>query len=326
MYIKDLKFSLWADFIERDYLDNEFKNLINDGIINGATSNPAIFKNAILTSSAYKEQLKSLSSLSAKEKYEALAIYDIKKAANILKPLYDANDDGYVSIEVDPYLCDDAQSTIAEGKRLFKEINCKNVMIKVPATDAGYEAMKELTSLGIPVNATLIFKKSQAISCAKAFEAGVKKYGSKVDTVISIFVSRVDRALDATLSQNGVDVALSGIYNTADIYEEIESMNVDGCRALFASTGVKDDSLVAHYYIEELLAYNSVNTAPIDTIKAFNKNGKTDKKLPISQEVIQAHFEKVKNTGINFEEILDKQIEGGLESFKDAFKDILEAL
>ena len=326
MYIKDLKFSLWADFIERDYLDNEFKDLITNGVINGATSNPAIFKNAILNSSAYREQLSSLDSLTPKEKYEAVAIYDIQKAADILKPLYDKDDDGYVSIEVDPYLCDDAEATTLEGKRLFAEIERKNVMIKVPATEAGYTAMEELTSCGIPVNATLIFKKEQAVACARAFESGVKKYGSKVDTVISVFVSRVDRALDEKLAENGVDVALSGIYNSADIYAEVQSMNVTGCRTLFASTGVKDDSLPPHYYIEKLLAYNSVNTAPVDTIKAFNANGAKDSALPISPKTIEEHFVRVKNLGIDFEAVLDKQISDGLESFKDAFKDILESL
>ncbi len=326
MYIKDLKFSLWADFIERDYLDNEFKELINRGVINGATSNPAIFKNAILNSDAYKEQLESLSALSPKEKYEAVAIYDIQKAADILKPLYDENDDGYVSIEVDPYLCDDAEATIAEGKRLFDEIGRENVMIKIPATEAGYIAMQELTSNGIPVNATLIFKKEQAEACAKAFEAGVKKYGSKVDTVISVFVSRVDRALDDQLVEKGVDVALSGIYNSADIYSQIQSMNVEGCRTLFASTGVKDDSLPAHYYIEKLLAFNSVNTAPIDTIKAFDENGLKDSILPISAKITQEHFSKIKSLGIDFDAVLDKQVSDGLEAFKDAFKDILESL
>jgi len=326
MYIEDLKFSLWADFIERDYLDGEFKELINDGIINGATSNPAIFKNAILNSSAYKTQLASLDGLSAKEKYEAVAIFDIQKASDILNPLFEKGDDGYVSIEVDPFLCDDAEATIAEGKRLFKTIDRKNVMIKVPATKAGYIAMQELVSCGIPVNATLIFKKSQAISCAKAFASGVEKFGSKVDTVISIFVSRVDRALDATLSKKGIAVALSGIYNTADIYATIEEMKVLGCRALFASTGVKDDSLSAHYYIEELLAYNSVNTAPIDTIKAYKANGLKDAKLPIPQEKIAKHFEAVKDAGIDFDAVLDKQIVDGLGAFKDAFRDILETL
>lgn len=326
MYLKDLKFSLWADFIERNYLDNEFKELIEEGIINGATSNPAIFKNAILSSSAYKEQLSSLGSLSPKEKYEAVAIYDIQKASDILKPLYDAGDDGYVSIEVDPYLCDDANGTIEEGKRLFAQINRKNVMIKVPATDAGYVAMRELVGCGIPVNATLIFKKEQAVSCAEAFREGVAKNGSKVDTVISVFVSRVDRALDEELSKGGVDVALSGIYNSANIYAEVEKMGVEGCRTLFASTGVKDDSLPAHYYIEKLLAYNSVNTAPVDTIKAFHKNGVKRSALPISTQIIEGHFEKISGLGIDFNAVLDKQISDGLKSFKDAFKDILESL
>lgn len=326
MYIEDLKFSLWADFIERDYLENEFKELIEKKIINGATSNPAIFKNAILNSPAYKEQLATLDGLSAKEKYEAVAKFDIQKAADILKPLYESGDDGYVSIEVDPFLCDDAKATIAEGKRLFKEIDRKNVMIKVPATEAGYIAMEELTSSGIPVNATLIFSKSQAIACAKAFEAGVKKFGAKVDTVISIFVSRVDRALDKELAKYGITVALSGIYNSADIYAQIESMNVLGTRALFASTGVKDDSLPAHYYIEKLLAYNSVNTAPIDTIKAFHANSSSNAALPIDQEVIDQHFQKIKDAGIDFDAMIETQISDGLNAFKDAFQEILEAL
>jgi len=326
MYIKELKFSLWADFIERDYLDGEFIELINAKTINGATSNPAIFKNAILNSPAYKEQLSTLTDLTPKQKYEALAIFDIKKAAEVLLPLYEARDDGYVSIEVDPFLSNDAKGTISEGKRLYTEIGRPNIMIKVPATDAGYEAMEALVSEGIAVNATLIFKKDQAISCAKAFEAGVKKYGKKVDTVISIFVSRVDRAIDATLSKAGVEESLTGIYNTADIYETIEDLNVLGCRALFASTGVKGDSLPSHYYIEKLLAYNSVNTAPVDTIKAYVKDGTTNKALPISKEVIKSHMQKIKDAGIDLEKVLDDQITDGLVAFEEAFRDILENL
>lgn len=326
MYIEDLKFSLWADFIERDYLDREFKELIAKKIINGATSNPAIFKNAILNSPAYKEQLSSLGNISPKEKYEAVAIYDITKAADILRPLYNEGDDGFVSIEVDPSLCDDAKATIAEGKRLFKTINRPNVMIKVPATEAGYEAMEELTSVGIPVNATLIFKKSQAISCANAFKRGTYKYAKEVKTVISIFVSRVDRALDEKLKGLGIEEALSGIYNSAEIYATIEQMQVKGCRALFASTGVKGDSLEADYYIEKLLAFNSVNTAPVETIMAFHANRTTKSALPIDQKIINEHFMKLSNAGVDFEAVLDKQIADGLEAFKDAFKEILESL
>jgi transaldolase len=326
MYIEDLKFSLWADFIERDYLDNEFKELISRGVINGATSNPAIFKNAILNSPAYKEQLSTLDGLSAKEKYEAVAIFDIQKAADVLKPLFDRGDDGYVSIEVDPFLCDDAKATIDEGKRLYKEINRENVMIKVPATEAGYKAMRALTSEGIAVNATLIFSKSQALSCAEAFKEGVEVYGKSVKSVISVFVSRVDRAIDAKLKEHGVPTAQSGIYNSADIYSAVEEMSVEGCRVLFASTGVKDDSLEADYYIENLLAFNSVNTAPIDTIKAFEKNSVVKSALPIDAEVIEAHFKKVAEAGVDFDVMIQTQIEDGLSQFKDAFSEILKAL
>ncbi len=327
MYIEDLKFSLWADFIERDYLENEFKDLIAKNIINGATSNPAIFKSAILTSPAYKTQLASIpKSTSAKKKYEAVAIYDIQKAADILHPLFEKGDDGYVSIEVDPFLCDDAKATIEEGKRLFQEIGRENVMIKVPATDAGYIAMQELTAAGIPVNATLIFKKEQALQCMDAFKKGAQSYGKNVDTVISIFVSRVDRALDAQLMQKNIAVALTGIYNSARIYDAIEKEALSKCRALFASTGVKDDSLPAHYYIEKLLAYNSVNTAPVDTIKAFDANGKREKALPIDTEVVASHMRLLQENGIDLDATLDKLIADGLDAFKDAFKEILEAL
>ncbi|SFV65015.1 Transaldolase [hydrothermal vent metagenome] len=326
MYIEDIKFSLWADFIEREYLDNEFKVLLEKGIINGATSNPAIFKNAILNSDAYIDQLKLLEGMSAKEKYEALAIYDIQKAADILKPLFDRGDDGYVSIEVDPYLCDDTAATIAEGKRLFARIARENVMIKVPATEAGYEAMEALSAEGIPLNATLVFKKEQALRSAEAFKKGSAKYGKKVDTVISIFVSRVDRALDALLLKHNIAPALTGIYNSSAIYRAIEEMQVSGCRALFASTGVKDDSLPAYYYVEKLLAYNSVNTAPIDTIKAFDAEGKKEKALPIDQNIVNGHFEKLKEVGIDLDGVLQKQIDDGLEAFKEAFTEILEAL
>lgn len=326
MYIEDLKFSLWADFIERDYLDKGFKELIESKIINGATSNPAIFKNAILNSPAYKEQLSTLDGLSPKQKYEAVAIFDIKKAAEILKPLYDKGDDGYVSIEIDPFLCDDAEGSIAEGKRLYAEIARPNVMIKVPATTAGFVVMEELVAEKIPVNATLIFTKDQAISCAKAFEAGSKRSGEAVDTVISVFVSRVDRAIDEELAKKGVEVSLSGIYNSADIYNAIEDLNVEKCRTLFASTGVKGDSLAPQYYIENLLAYNSVNTAPIETIDAYVSMGLREKALPISEKVINEHFTKVKAAGIDMNDVYAKQISDGLSAFKDAFQDILENL
>ena len=324
MYLVEARFALWADFIERTFLDEGFKDLIEKGIINGATSNPAIFKNAILTSPAYKEQLSTLSDLSPKEKYEALAIYDIQKAADILRPLYDAGDDGYVSIEVDPFLCDDTEATIAEGIRLHGSINRPNVMIKVPATEAGYGAMEALASQGIPVNATLIFSGDQALKCARAFDKASKK--SSVDTVISVFVSRIDRAIDETLRSHGVRSGLMGIVNAADIYNRVEALGIPKCRVLFASTGVKGDEFRASYYIDELLAPNSVNTAPIATIDAYVSGGDRTLKLPMSTGTIEEHQKSVAAAGVEMDTIIAQQIEEGLEAFKVAFTEILNAL
>lgn len=326
MIIPESRFSLWADFIERTFLDEEFKELIEKGIINGATSNPAIFKNAILTSPAYKEQLSTLTALSPKEKYEALAIFDIQKAADILRPLYDEGDDGYVSIEVDPFLCDDTQATIAEGVRLHQTIGRPNVMIKVPATEAGYAAMEALASQGIAVNATLIFSMYQALKCAKAFERAASKGTKIVDTVISVFVSRIDRAIDETLRAKEVKTGHMGILNAAEIYTEVQALKVPQCRVLFASTGVKGNELRASYYIDELLAPNSVNTAPIDTIKAYVQRGDHRMKLPIPVQVIDAHRIHVSQAGVDTSKVIAQQIEEGLEAFKAAFSEILSTL
>lgn len=324
MYLAEARFALWADFIERTFLEEGFKELISKGIINGATSNPAIFKSAILTSPAYKEQLSSLAHLSPKEKYEAVAIYDIQSAADILRPLYDVGDDGYVSIEVDPFLCDDASATIEEGIRLYTGINRPNVMIKVPATEAGYTAMEALASRGIAVNATLIFSVEQALKCAKAFERASHK--ASVDTVISVFVSRIDRAIDEALREKGVKTGWMGIVNAADIYNRVEALSVPRCRVLFASTGVKGDEYRASYYIDELLAPNSVNTAPIGTIEAYVKGGDRAVKLPLAQRLIDEHTAAVRNAGVDMAQVIQTQIDEGLEAFKIAFKDILDAL
>ena len=325
MYIESINFSLWADFIERDYLDGGFKELIDKKIINGATSNPAIFKNAILTSPAYKKQLNTLTG-SAKQKYEALAITDIQKAADILKPLYDADDDGFVSIEVDPNLCDDAEGTIAEGKRLFAAINRENVMIKVPATEAGFKAMEALTAEGIHVNATLVFSLSDAMSCARAFAKGVERSPKKCSTVISVFVSRVDRLLDEKIKAAGLPAGKLGIYNAARIYNIITTMMVPNCRVLFASTGVKGDAYTPSYYVDELIGSSCVNTAPIETINAFVEHGDVREKLPLNEEEINVHLAGLEQVKIDFDAALNELKEDGLVQFKEAFAEILKEL
>ncbi len=326
MYIKSLQFSLWADFIEREYLDTTFRDLITRGIINGATSNPTIFKNAILTSKAYQKQIASLSNLPPKEKYEAIAIYDIQKAADILYPLFKQKDDGYVSIEVDPFLCDDAKATMQEAKRLYALIDRDNVMIKVPATPAGYEAMEELVASSIAVNATLVFSKEQAVFCAKAFQRGLARARVNVDTVISVFVSRIDRILDTLLKVKNLPCAVAGIYNASIIYETIEAMHIKRCKVLFASTGVRGDDLKPSYYIEKLLAFNSINTAPIKTIEAFIENKNHHSHLPIDRNITDKFFTDLQKNDIDFDAVLEELIKDGLQSFQSAFAEILENL
>jgi transaldolase len=330
MVDRDIGFSLWLDFVERDFLKNEFGSLIEKGIINGATSNPSIFASAITSSPAYADQLKGLEGKSPKEKYEALAIQDIKTAAQVLRHAYDDGNDGYISIEVDPFLSNDTQGTIEEGKRLFNTIGEPNVMIKVPATEAGYEAMTELVSTGISVNATLVFSPSQARKCLKAIKKGLDTFdasgGGRCEAVISVFVSRCDRLLDKGLESEGLDVAKTGIYNAAKIYNMIESNHTPSVRTLFASTGVKGDDLPVDYYMRELLAPHSVNTAPLATIEAYIAKKAPEPKFPIDNSIIDGYFTKLQDNGFDMQEVYKELLDAGLKAFEDAFEDMLNKL
>ncbi len=330
MVNKDIGFSLWLDFVERDYLKNEFSKLIKEGIINGATSNPAIFASAITTSPAYKEQLAALEGKPAKEKYEALAIDDIRTAAQALRSSYDAGNDGYISIEVDPFLSNDTGGTIEEGKRLFAAIDEPNVMVKVPATEAGYAAMTELLSTGISVNATLIFSSKQAQKCLKSMKKGLDAFeasgGGRCEAVISVFVSRFDRLLDADLEKEGLDISKTGIYNAAKIYNLIETNNTPAIRTLFASTGVKGDALPADYYMSGLLAAHSVNTAPLATIEAYCESEPSPEALPIDDAVINGYFTKLSDNGFDMDEVYASLLADGLKAFEEAFQTMLDTL
>jgi len=331
MVDRDLGFSLWLDFIERDFLKNKFSDLIEEGIINGATSNPAIFASSITTSVAYKEQLESLQGSTPKAKYEALAIADIKLAAQKLHDLYESGDDGYISIEVDPFLSNDTQGTLEEARRLFQEIDEPNVMIKIPATDAGYEAMGTLIKEGISVNATLVFSPDQAQKCLDAMGSALAAYdhmgGGRVEAVISVFVSRFDRMLDDELVKHSIAPATLGIMNAAKIYNIIEANNTPAIKILFASTGVKGDNLVPEYYIQELYAKHSVNTAPLNTIKAYMASDLSRvEKLPIAQEEIDSYFAKVSEAKIDMNSVYETLMREGLEAFEKAFKEMLGAI
>ena len=324
---KDINFSLWCDFIERDFLQNEFKDILSQNIIHGATSNPAIFEQSITSSDAYTQQIAMLQKNDTKKIYEELAITDIKNAALIMQDLHENyRDSGFISIEVDPSLCDDTQATINEGVRLFESISSNNVMIKVPATDAGYPAMEELTARGINVNATLIFSVQQATSCAKALNAGILKSNKNTQAVVSVFVSRFDRLLDDKLKALNIKTAQVGIFNATKCYFEVEKFDNKNIRTLFASTGVKGDELKPSYYIDKLIYPNSINTAPLNTIKEYIKNDTFETSVIPEDNTIDEFFYVLKENSIDVNEISKTLLNDGLESFKTSFKTMLEKL
>jgi transaldolase len=324
---KTINFSLWCDFIERDFLENEFGTLIKNEIIHGATSNPAIFEQAIASSSAYTQQISMLQVNESKKIYEEIAITDIKKAAEYLYTLHEIDsDDGFISIEVDPTLCDDAMGTIEEGSRLFQSIGYSNVMIKIPATEAGYIAMENLTAMGINVNATLIFTPVQAIQCAKALNAGIEKSKKETKAVISIFVSRFDRELDNILKAQGLETMKAGIVNATKCYHEVEKIGNKNIRTLFASTGVKGDDVAQSYYVENLIFPHSVNTAPLNTIKEYIKRDQFSKSILLNEELCDQYNDLLKENGINLDAVGNKLLTDGLEAFKVSFAQMLKKL
>ncbi|EAK9956330.1 TPA: transaldolase [Campylobacter lari] len=321
------KFSLWCDFIENEFLDHEFLDLLYAKNINGATSNPAIFKNAILNSSIYKEKIKKINIKDKKSLYEYLAIEDIQKAADKLSLNFYENNDGFISIEIDPRLKDNTSLSLAEAKRLYTQISKENVMMKIPATNASYEVMYELMKSGISVNATLIFDFEQTKKCFEALNLGLKEFrknniASKKEpqAVISIFVSRFDRLLNEKV----VDKNFIGILTATKSYKYIISQNEDNIRALFASTGIKGDDLEKDYYIKELLYDKAINTAPLDAINAFKGKNLVFKE-PLKDECI----EKKLQANISNDELKNAckfLLDDGLEQFCIAYEDILKSL
>ena len=375
--MRDLSsFSLWCDFVEREFLVGEFRAMIEKGEIKGATSNPAIFASAILNSPAYKKSIEKLRGLSAKEIYENLAFSDIKSAATSLLPLWERNkNDGFISIEIDPMLCDEAGKSIDEGRRIFERINMPNVMIKVPATEAGYEVMSALYADKININATLVFSTSQAQKCLNALGTSDNDSEITPKAVISVFVSRFDRFIDGAESSANkvdsatflVDSALStqetnssiadeflglceasnadktnglsrkradalpkkslrddefapklGIYNAMKCYKIIENFSNPHIRTLFASTGVKGGALPASYYVTNLLLPNTINTAPLGTIKDFVAQKCEFVEVPKNIDEFLANFET--------EKIAQKLLNDGLEAFKIEFEKLLKSI
>ncbi len=304
---------LWCDYLEREFLLCEFKKMVEAGAISGLTSNPAIFRNA-LKSAIYQKEKEKLKSLPSKARYESLAFEDIKTATQTLLPLWKKNQsEGLTSIEIDPFLCDDPIKSIDEAKRIWRTVDQPNLMIKIPATLAAPEIITALYPMGINLNLTLVFSQQQTQMVLDTLKL-LKKEKSVPQVVISIFVSRFDRLLE--LKNKTQDPAPQiGIANATQCYQKIEAAKLPNTRALFASTGVKDDFIPPTYYVKNLAFENTINTVPLETLKMYlQEKGEMIQPSPNAEEIL-------KNLAVD--EMAQELLKDGLESFTQSFEALL---
>ncbi len=348
--LADLGQSVWYDYIQRSLLDSgEFQKMVDDGL-RGVTSNPAIFEKAITGSSDYDAALKAFADKASDVNalYEHLVLDDIAKAADLFRPVYDTTNglDGYVSIEVNPLLAYDTNKTVEEAVRLFNQLGRPNIMIKVPATKEGIPAISELIQLGINVNVTLIFGLDHYRDTAKAFIDGLEKFHqqkgdvSKVASVASFFVSRVDTAVDKALEDKGVSQLLGkiAIANSKAAYAESlelfdaprwQALARDGARQqrlLWASTGAKNPAYSDTLYVDELIGADTVNTMPPATLTAFLDHGRLSRTIDKDVDQALADLNELAQHDINLQSITDTLQRDGVELFKNAFLQLMDAI
>lgn len=339
--------SVWLDFIRRDVVTNgELDALIDEGVT-GVTSNPSIFEGAIAGSNLYDAAIDAAAG-DALAVFEALAVEDVRGAADALRGVYDATDgaDGYVSLEVSPTLANDTEGTITDALRLWTWVDRPNLMVKVPATEAGIVAIEELTAAGVNINATLMFSLADYEAVAMAYLRGAERaeHPERLASVASFFVSRVDGKIDAALNSVGTDEALSlrGIAAVANAklaykrYQEIfegsafdlaRSRGARPQRALWASTSTKDPSYSDVLYVAELIGPNTVNTIPPATIDAFRDHGVVDPvALTSGVDAAAQHFEDLARLGIDVDAITAELQVEGVASFAGAFDGLLAAI
>lgn len=332
----DLGQSIWLDYISRDLIaSGGLQDWINKGVV-GVTTNPSIFENAIAKTKDYDEEIASLakSGKTSAQIYEVLTLQEVGAAADILKPVYDKTNgkDGYVSLEVNPLIASDKDTTISEAKRLFALLNRPNVMIKIPATPEGIAALEECIAAGINVNSTLIFSHEQYIDVAKAFIAGSKRAKGKVPaSVASVFVSRVDTAVDKLLAERGSTnlegkIAISGIKLMYQSFKELFAGVQAKQRPLWASTGTKNPAYSDVVYIETLIGPETVNTVPPATLNAFVSHGKAALTLETGLDEAKADMIKLEAFGIDIKAVCAKLLADGLSSFNKAFEALMSAI
>jgi transaldolase len=350
--------SVWLDNISRSIIESgRLQELIELGL-RGMTSNPTIFEKAISASSDYNEKIKQLhkAGRSTFEIYDDLTIRDIQDAADIFRPVYEKTNgqDGYVSLEINPELAYKTAETIEEGKRLHEKVDRPNLMLKVPATDEGFGAIEALLGEGINVNITLIFSLNQYVRTAQAYLRGMNKLidkqgdVSRISSVASVFVSRVDTTADKmihdAMEQETDEAAKSelqslkgraAVANSALIYskhieifsgKEFELLKEKGAlvqRVLWGSTGTKNPSYSDVKYVVELIARNTVNTLPDQTLEAFLDHGIVKEALTASAGESQEVVDRLKKYGIDTDSICAKLLIDGAASFTKSFESLL---
>ncbi|MBC8071577.1 MAG: transaldolase, partial [Deltaproteobacteria bacterium] len=346
--------SIWLDFIRRGHTrTGGIAKMVTEDGLRGMTSNPAIFQQAIAASTDYEDFLAQMvgdASRDTKTIFEALAIEDIREAADALKPVYDQTKtlDGYISLEVSPSLADDADGTLEEARRLWQAVDRPNVMIKVPGTPQGLVAIEELLAEGINVNITLLFAVSAYAEVAEAHLKALERRAAKnqpideIASVASFFVSRIDVEIDARLEKLAAAapeadrakiLALRGkaaIANAklayADVYQPLiasprwEALAAKGARPqrlLWASTGTKNKAYPDTIYVDELIGPDTVNTAPPATIDAFRDHGKVANTLTADVDQARADMAALKTAGVDVDDVTTLLLDRGKELFRD---------
>jgi len=363
--LKDLlKFgqSVWLDYIRRDLITSgELKRLIEGDGLRGMTSNPAIFEKAIAGSTDYADILASLKDrpdLDAKARYEIIAIRDIQDVADLLRPVYDESHrrDGYVSLEVSPYLARDTQGTLEEARRLWKSVDRPNVMIKVPGTAEGIPAFEQLISEGININVTLLFSQEVYQRVAEAYVRGVEKFSAaggdvgRIASVASFFISRIDNSVDAELSallksgKSGDEQKLKSLQGkiaiangklayqrylnifSGALWDKLRSKGAQTQRVLWASTSTKNPAYPDILYVQEMIGPDTVNTIPPATFDAFRDHGKPRETLTERVDEAKLVMQNLAQTGISIDRITDKLTVDGVRLFEEAFDKLLAAV
>ena len=352
--------SPWMDYIRRDLLTSgELKKMIENDGLRGMTSNPAIFEKSITGSTLYSDILNApdVKSLDAKGLYEKIAIRDVRDACDIFKPVYQQSKrrDGYVSLEVSPYLANDTKGTLEEARRLWKAVGRENLMIKVPATPEGIPAVRQLLEEGLNINITLLFAQSAYEKVAEAFIAALEARAIKgldvshIASVASFFVSRIDTLVDSkvdelekTATGGAKDllesvrgkIAIANAKLTYQKYEELfggprwKALAGKGAqtqRLLWASTSTKNPKYRDVIYVEELIGADTVDTIPPATFDAFRGHGKLRKSLTEDVAGAAKTMDNLGKAGISMKEVTDKLLVDGVKLFADAFKQLLDA-